>query len=75
VLIVVRNTFRLIEFAAGHDNPLATHEAFLYVFDASLISLVVIALAIVHPGWLLKTIRRLTPLPVDLDAGQRLVWN
>jgi hypothetical protein len=73
ILIVVRNTFRLIEFGAGHDNVLATNEAFLYLFDATLVSLVVIILAVVHPGRLLRTIRRLTPLQLDLDSELRLV--
>lgn len=59
ILILVRSVFRLIEFVSGHDGPLMKHEVYLYVFDASLMLLVVLSLSIVHPGRLLVLVRRL----------------
>lgn len=58
-LIVVRSAFRLIEFAEGSEGALMKHEAYLYVFDASLMFLVTLILAVVHPGQLLRNIRKL----------------
>ncbi|RAL08261.1 RTA1 domain-containing protein [Aspergillus homomorphus CBS 101889] len=58
-LITVRSIYRLIEFLAGTDSPLSKKEAFLYVFDASLLAIAVFAFAAVHPGILLRKIRKL----------------
>jgi hypothetical protein len=33
VVIILRCTFRVIEFAQGHDGYLVSHEVFLYLFD------------------------------------------
>jgi hypothetical protein len=60
MLVMVRSAFRLIEFAEGNEGALMKHEAYLYIFDASLMFLVTLALALVHPGRLLKTIRTLS---------------
>jgi len=59
MLIVVRSAFRLIEFAQGSDGSLTKREAYMYTFDASLMFLVTLWLALVHPGRLLKAIRKL----------------
>lgn len=56
-LIFVRSLYRLIEFASGTDSALMKTEALLYVFDASLMFLVVLLFAVVHPGQLFKAVR------------------
>lgn len=48
-LIWVRCTFRLIEYTQGNDGYLVSHEAYLYIFDATLMIGVMILFAIVHP--------------------------
>ncbi|GME23622.1 putative RTA1 domain protein [Neofusicoccum parvum] len=54
ILIFVRSTFRIIEFVEGNEGAIYTHEAFLYVFDAFLMFLVVTILAVFHPARLIK---------------------
>lgn len=58
-LISIRSAYRLIEFATGNSSPLATKEVFLYTFDAFLMFLVVVSLALVHPGQLMRAVRKL----------------
>ncbi|KAL1595170.1 hypothetical protein SLS60_009858 [Paraconiothyrium brasiliense] len=57
-LIVVRSIFRLAEFLEGNDGKLYKTEAFLYVFDASLMFAVVVFMAVLHPGLLLRATRK-----------------
>ncbi|KAL5042231.1 hypothetical protein BDW71DRAFT_200713 [Aspergillus fruticulosus] len=49
-LIFVRSLFRLIEYAQGNDGYLVSHEAYLYIFDAVLMVLVMVVFAWVHPS-------------------------
>ena len=53
LLIIVRSVFRLIEYAAGSDGYLVTHEAFLYIFDALLMFVVVNIMSVFHPAKIL----------------------
>lgn len=48
-LIMIRSLFRVIEFAAGADGYLMTHEWPLYVFDTILMFLVLLVLYFYHP--------------------------
>ncbi|KAM0718192.1 hypothetical protein Q7P37_006524 [Cladosporium fusiforme] len=50
VLIWVRCVFRLIEYAQGNDGYLISHEAYLYIFDALLMLMVMVIFAVVHPS-------------------------
>ncbi len=50
LLIIVRSVFRVIEYAEGNDGYLLSEEAFLYVFDALLMFIVVSWLHWRHPG-------------------------
>lgn len=50
VLIIIRSVFRVIEYAGGNDGYLLSQEAFLYVFDALLMFIVVSWLHWRHPG-------------------------
>lgn len=49
-LIIIRNLFRVIEYAQGNDGYLITKEAFLYIFDALPMLAVVTWLNWMHPG-------------------------
>lgn len=53
-LIVVRSAFRLVEFAEGNEGTIYKTEAYIYVFDASLMFAVVVVMAILHPGFVMK---------------------
>ncbi|KAI6882092.1 hypothetical protein KC363_g4277 [Hortaea werneckii] len=57
-LIILRNAVRIVEFLQGTDGTIASNEAYLYVFDAAPIFLVVLVLAVLHPGRLLKAANR-----------------
>ncbi|GAB1743126.1 hypothetical protein NU219Hw_g8982t1 [Hortaea werneckii] len=57
-LIILRNAIRVIEFLQGTDGTIASNEAYLYVFDAVPMFLVVLVLALLHPGRLLKAANR-----------------
>ncbi|KAL1970553.1 hypothetical protein VTN77DRAFT_4197 [Rasamsonia byssochlamydoides] len=49
-LIMVRSIFRVVEYLMGNDGYLLKHEAFLYVFDATLMLLVMVLFNLVHPN-------------------------
>ncbi|KAL7806793.1 RTA1 like domain-containing protein [Trichoderma aethiopicum] len=49
-LVIVRNLFRVIEYAQGNDGYLLQNEAFIYVFDALPMLVVVSWLHWRHPG-------------------------
>ncbi|KAL6910064.1 RTA1 like domain-containing protein [Trichoderma evansii] len=49
-LIIIRNLFRVIEYAQGNDGYLLTKEAFIYTFDALPMLAVVTWLHWMHPG-------------------------
>ena len=49
-LIVIRATFRVVEFVQGHEGYIMVHEWFLYVFDASVMWGVMVAWNVVFPG-------------------------
>jgi predicted secreted protein len=57
VLILVRSVFRVAEYAQGNDGYLLRHEAFLYVFDAVLMLIVMAWLNIVHPGEIAEVLK------------------
>ncbi|KOG99699.1 Rta1p [Saccharomyces eubayanus] len=48
-LILIRSIVRAVEFIEGYDGVIASHEWFLYVFDALPMFLLVIAFAAVFP--------------------------
>ncbi|ETS74388.1 hypothetical protein PFICI_14254 [Pestalotiopsis fici W106-1] len=49
-LVFVRSLFRVIEYCQGYDGYLQTTEVFLYVFDAALMFVVTVVLAIDYPN-------------------------
>ena len=54
LLVLVRNLVRIVEFVQGEEGTIASHEAFLYVFDAWPMFMVLLGLAVFYPGRLLK---------------------
>ena len=56
-LILVRSIYRLIEYLEDAGGYLITHEAFAYVFDALLMSAVMIVFFWVHPSEIQALIR------------------
>ncbi|KAF4946417.1 hypothetical protein FSARC_14204 [Fusarium sarcochroum] len=50
MLIMVRSVFRAIEYLQGFDGYLLSHEAYLYIFDAVLMFLVMILFNWIHPS-------------------------
>jgi RTA1 like protein. len=54
ILILIRSIFRLIEYAQGNSGYLISHEAFLYVFDSTLMFFTMIAMSIFHPSKVLS---------------------
>lgn len=58
LLLVVRSIFRSAEFVQGNEGHLYKTEVFLYIFDATLMFLVVIVMGGVHPGRLVKRAKK-----------------
>ncbi|RYP80323.1 hypothetical protein DL770_006270 [Monosporascus sp. CRB-9-2] len=49
LLIMVRSIFRAVEYLQGFNGYLLSHEAYLYIFDAILMFLVMVLFNYVHP--------------------------
>jgi magnesium-transporting ATPase (P-type) len=62
-IIILRCVFRIIEFGQGHDGYLASHEAFLYLFDALPMLGVQIMFHVIHAG---------DVFPLNFTMGKRL---
>jgi RTA1 like protein len=53
-LITLRIIFRLVEFSQGFTSDLASHEWFVYVFDAVPMLAAIVAINLLHPGRILR---------------------
>lgn len=53
-LILVRSIFRMIEFIDGYEGYLMTHEWFIYIFDALLMSIVMAVMNVYHPSYIIS---------------------
>ncbi|KAJ5753216.1 hypothetical protein N7520_010133 [Penicillium odoratum] len=53
ILILIRSIFRLIEYKYGFDGYIMTHEAFSYVFDATIMFIAMIVMNVYHPAVIL----------------------
>ena len=49
-LIMIRSTFRVVEYVGGQDGVLLSTEIYLYIFDATLMFLTMISFNIWHPS-------------------------
>jgi hypothetical protein len=56
-LIMVRSIFRVVEYIMGNNGFLLRHEYFLYIFDATLMFMVMIIFIVAHPT---KSLERLS---------------
>ncbi|KAK5701750.1 hypothetical protein LTR97_004568 [Elasticomyces elasticus] len=56
-LIFVRSIVRVVEYLQGFDGYIMTHEAFIYVFDATLMIIAVVIMNVIHPGEVAKEVR------------------
>ncbi|RFU35431.1 hypothetical protein B7463_g905, partial [Scytalidium lignicola] len=50
VFIMIRSVFRIVEYVQGNDGYLLEHEAFIYVFDATLMFFTMLLFNILHPS-------------------------
>ena len=49
-LILIRSTFRVVEYVQGNDGYLMRHEVYSYIFDSVLMLAVMVLFNIVHPS-------------------------
>lgn len=53
-LVIIRNIYRLVEFATGIDSPIVKHEWYNYVLDATPMFFALLLLNIEYPGKILQ---------------------
>ncbi len=58
-MLVVRSIVRGAEYLGGVDGALASHEVFIYVFDAVPMLVVMVGFLVLHPSRLVNEVRRL----------------
>lgn len=58
LFILVRNIFRVVEYGEGADGSASRQEAYIYVFDASLMFLTMFVFVIFHPGFLIRAVKK-----------------
>lgn len=56
--ITLRNLVRVIEYAEGTSGYVASHDAFIYVFDALLMLGVIVGMLSYHPGRLSRSMKK-----------------
>ncbi|CAK7221343.1 hypothetical protein SBRCBS47491_004496 [Sporothrix bragantina] len=54
-LIMVRSIFRVAEYATGYSGPLQSTEAYIYIFDATLMFAVGVLFVVYHPSTVMDT--------------------
>jgi hypothetical protein len=50
LMIMIRSVFRIVEYVMGQDGFLLDHEIFLYIFDATLMLLMMVLFNVYHPS-------------------------
>ncbi|KAI5237656.1 RTA1-domain-containing protein [Aureobasidium subglaciale] len=74
VLVTVRNIFRVAEYVEGVDGAIAHSEVYLYIFDSALMAGLTWAFVVVHPGRLLRAIKKLkNRRSAEMAEGEKLV--
>ncbi|SPJ81554.1 related to 7-aminocholesterol resistance protein [Fusarium torulosum] len=53
-IMIIRSIVRAVEYLQGPDGFVLGHEVFIYLFDASLMFLVMLLFLVIHPGRLVK---------------------
>lgn len=67
ILIMIRSVFRVIEYTQGQNGYFLSHEIYLYIFDATLMFLVMVVLNIIHPS-------RISVLNNSHGGGKAISW-
>jgi hypothetical protein len=57
VLIMIRSVFRIVEYVMGQDGVLLAHEIYLYIFDATLMFIMMVLFNIWHPSKIIHKAR------------------
>jgi len=73
VCIVVRNIVRIAEYVQGAHGTIVQNEAVLYIFDATLMFLVMAVYAVIHPATLLRTVRKAGKATLSEEDGVPMV--
>ncbi|KAM0084705.1 hypothetical protein ACKRZS_003053 [Fusarium odoratissimum] len=55
IIMIIRSIVRAVEYLQGQGGFVISHEVFIYLFDASLMFLVMLLFLIIHPGRLVKS--------------------
>jgi hypothetical protein len=50
ILILIRNIIRVAEYITGDSGPILANEAYIYVFDALLMFIVMVIFNVRHPS-------------------------
>jgi hypothetical protein len=77
LLILVRSIFRVVEYVQGTDGYSLTHEWTLYVFDSTLMFVVMLIWGIWYPGDLQEFVKHRIPLTslMSRDMESRQGYN
>ncbi|KAL7912368.1 RTA1 like domain-containing protein [Trichoderma velutinum] len=67
IFIMVRSIFRVVEYLQGFNGYLLHHEAYLYIFDALLMFLVMVLLNVVHPSELAASMKHKTAMDHEFN--------
>lgn len=67
--IMLRNLVRAIEYGQSGGGSIASNEVFLYVFDGALMLIVMAVYLVIHPGLLLRKIRKSKPRDVEANMS------
>lgn len=70
--VIVRNLVRAIEYAQGGGGSISSNEVYLYVFDGALMFIVTAIYIVVHPGVLLRKIRKTRPGDVEVGESKSM---
>ncbi|KAF2088812.1 RTA1 like protein [Saccharata proteae CBS 121410] len=57
LLILTRSIVRTVEYLQGYDGYIISREWYLYVFDATLIFLMMVVMNVIHPGEIARSLK------------------
>lgn len=74
ILIMIRCIYRVVEYIQGKTGYIMSHEVFIYVFDASLMFIVMLIFNVMHPSMIGARIKggivlRLWKVKEVIDTG------
>jgi RTA1 like protein len=67
--IMIRSTFRIIQYIVGYDGVLQQHEVYVYIFDASIMFLTTFLFNVYHPSLIIRGHMR----EKELSAGAAVI--